>query len=277
MKLVQRVVLSAGLLPLLFLAVYIDLFNAVLFFVFILALSLLCARELYDLFGDIFLFSGKRWWLFCLPGALLVFLAYLNSFFRKPYLGILYITGYTLLVAAGCCIFCCRRESFLKSFLVIVLGYVYTGFFPLALLEVRTGYGSLYVYFLFLLGWVNDAGAYLIGMKFGRTRGIVRYSPNKSLEGYLAAFFITVAAGIAFKLVVRESFVPALWGSVALAVLIAFFAPAGDLVESAIKRKAGRKDSSGFLPGFGGVLDIFDSILFASPVYLLMIMVLINF
>ena len=276
-KVVQRVLLSAGFIPLLILVIHLDLFDALPFFIFTLALSVLGARELYSLFVRMFSFRSERWWVFCLPGALLIILFYLNSFFDQPYLGILYITGYTLTVGAGACVFCCWRGSFLKSFLVMVLGYAYTGLCPLAMLGIRIGYGPLYIYFLFLLGWIDDAGAYFVGIKFGRTRGIVKYSPNKSLEGYVAAFFITVAAGIGFKLAVSGGFGPGLWETAGLGFLVAVLAPAGDIVESVVKRKAGTKDSSALLPGFGGVLDIFDSILFASPVYCMMLIVLLKY
>jgi phosphatidate cytidylyltransferase len=276
-KLAQRVFLSAGFIPLVILVVRVKFGGALPFFAFTLALSVLCARELYGLFNTIFSLRSERWWVFCLPGSALIILFYLNSFFMLSYLGILYIMGYTIVIAAGCCFFCCYRGGFLRSFRVALLGYVYTGLLPLSMLWIRTSYGPLYVYFLFLLGWANDAGAYFVGTRFGRTRGIVRFSPSKSVEGYVAAFCVTVAAGVAFELVLKERFIPGVWAAVSLGFIIAICAPAGDIVESMMKRKAGVKDSSGFLPGFGGVLDIFDSILFASPVYSLVLFILQKF
>jgi phosphatidate cytidylyltransferase len=273
-RLVQRLLLSAAFIPILLIVIYLDFFKALPFFVFILALSVLSARELYSLLAKIFFFSDKRWWVFFLPGVTLIILFYLNSFFMKSYLGILYILGITFVIATGCSFFCCLQGGIFKSLLAILLGYAYSGLFPLSMLWIRTGHGPVYVYFLFLLGWINDAIAYFVGTRFGRTRGIVRYSPNKSLEGYTAAFCITVAVGICFDLVLKERFSIGVWAAAALSFLIAVCAPAGDIVESMVKRKAEVKDSSGFLPGFGGVLDIFDSILFASPVYSLMLAVL---
>lgn len=270
----QRVLLSVLLVPLLYATVKIDCCKGLLFFLFVLALSILSARELYRLFAETLELDRVKWWYCCLPQAVLIILNYLNSFFTMKYLGILYITGYTVLLQAVLGILICPGKKGGGRAALSLFGYVYTGLFPLALFLIRAVYGPPYVYLFFLLCWISDAAAYLVGMRFGKRRGIVRWSPQKSLEGYISAFCITVAVAVAAGLLFAERFGPAVWKTAMIGFVIAVTAPAGDVLESALKRKAKRKDSSGFLPGFGGVLDIFDSILLSAPVYLLLLSVL---
>jgi phosphatidate cytidylyltransferase len=265
---IRRIILSLAFIPVLILVIHIELFHGIFFFLFVFALSVLSVRELGLILERINHDKRRiRWFILCLPGSFLVLLHYLNSFFMKHYLAIIYIVAYTtfIVLVTACIRF--RSGDFFKSLLVRVLVYVYTGIFSVSLLEVRLSFGAVYIYFLFLLAWINDAGAYFIGTKFGKIKGIVSYSPNKSLEGYVAAFLLTVAAAIGFKLILPEKLPVDLKQALALGLLVAVLAPLGDLIESWVKRKGGVKDSSQFLPGLGGVLDIFDSILFTAPFY----------
>jgi len=270
----QRVLLSAVFVPILIAAVKIECCNGLFFFLFVLALSVLSARELYTLFAGILVPHRVKWWPCCLPQAALIILYYLNSFFVTKYLGMLYIAGYMCALQAvlGAVFYPGRKAG--ERVALSLLGYVYTGLFPLALFMVRAVYGPPYVYLLLLLGWISDAAAYLVGTRYGKRKGIVRWSPQKSLEGYISEFCITIAAAVATGLFFTEHFGPGVWRTAMLGFVIALTAPAGDIVESVLKRKAKKKDSSGFLPGFGGVLDIFDSILLSAPVYLLLLSVL---
>jgi phosphatidate cytidylyltransferase len=272
--LLQRVLLSVVLVPLLYAAVKIEYLGGCFFFLFVLSLSVLSARELFTLFAGILVLNRMKWWPCCLPQAVLIILYYLNSFFATKYLGILYIAGSTCALQAVCGAFFYTGRKVGERVALSLLGYVYTGLFPLALFAVRAVHGPPYVYLLFLLGWISDAAAYLVGTRYGRKRGIVRWSPQKSLEGYISAFCITIAAAVAIGLLFIDQFDTGVWRIATLGFVISVTAPAGDIVESALKRKAEKKDSSGLLPGFGGVLDIFDSILLSAPVYLLLLFVL---
>lgn len=111
--------------------------------------------------------------------------------------------------------------------------------------------------------WIGDSGAYYVGKTLGRHRMSPRISPNKTWEGLaggVAATFLAVAA-------FRAWFLPELpWiHALAVAAILAAAAPVGDLVESQIKRDTGVKDSSGLLPGHGGLLDRTDSLVYAAP------------
>ncbi|HWE36260.1 MAG TPA: phosphatidate cytidylyltransferase [Isosphaeraceae bacterium] len=114
-----------------------------------------------------------------------------------------------------------------------------------------------------------DTGAYTLGRLAGRHKLWPRLSPNKTVEGALGGLVFGVAAALAVVAVAREAFgVAALsWpAAVGFGVVVGTAAQLGDLMESMIKRDCARKDASAAVPGFGGVLDVLDSLLFAAPV-----------
>jgi len=123
-------------------------------------------------------------------------------------------------------------------------------------------YSYRYVLIPVILIWVNDVGAYMFGSALGTKKIKPLISPGKSLQGTLGGFFITLlAAFILWRL----------WPDIEVGYLttLAFAIPivslSGDLWESALKRNAGVKDSGNILPGHGGILDRYDSLLFVLP------------
>jgi phosphatidate cytidylyltransferase len=157
--------------------------------------------------------------------------------------------------------------------------------------------GALYVLYLMLLVWCGDIAAYYVGRAIGKHKLAPRISPGKSWEGAIASVLGAVVVGLlllhflpniqhAFyylhlstppggwttKLVAGPLQRPAtapLWLVALFAVVVNVAAQLGDLVESALKRGAGVKDSGTLLPGHGGVLDRIDALLFALPVGLI--------
>lgn len=121
-----------------------------------------------------------------------------------------------------------------------------------------------------VLTWVNDTGAYCVGVPFGRHRLIERVSPGKSVEGFVGGLFFS--AGVGALLFWLLGWLSPLFG-VVFGLAIAGVGVLGDLVESRLKRAVGIKDSGTFLPGHGGFLDRFDSLLFALPVAWLLLIV----
>ncbi|MDG2208606.1 MAG: phosphatidate cytidylyltransferase [Flavobacteriales bacterium] len=118
---------------------------------------------------------------------------------------------------------------------------------------------SLMLAFILLI-WTNDTGAYLIGKPIGKHKLMPRVSPGKSWEGLLGGMAL---ASLVASVVLGMNF----WW---VGGLIGATATAGDLVESAWKRKYGMKDSGAILPGHGGILDRFDGFLFAVPLFSLL-------
>jgi phosphatidate cytidylyltransferase len=156
-----------------------------------------------------------------------------------------------------------------------VFTLVYTGLTLLALPALRhSEEGKTLVTFLLCVVWAGDIAALYIGRAWGR-RKLTSLSPNKTWEGSIGSVLgsLAVTAGLialSRQLVAHDVVALVFPGSVAywllLAVVVNIAAQVGDLVESALKRSAGVKDSGTLLPGHGGVLDRIDALLLAAPV-----------
>lgn len=116
--------------------------------------------------------------------------------------------------------------------------------------------------FLFILIWINDSMAYVGGKLFGKHKLAPSISPGKSWEGLFSGFLFGwgAAAFFAFKLLPGNP-----WQWILVALLLLPLAVIGDLSESWLKRRAGKKDSGRIMPGHGGILDRFDSFLLSIP------------
>jgi len=125
--------------------------------------------------------------------------------------------------------------------------------------------GEWLIFFLLLVTWASDTGAYLVGTLYGRHRLAPTISPKKTVEGLVGGLIAAIIAGYA----ARWWFLPDLSGldCLILATLLTISGLWGDLTESAMKRSVGMKDSGGILPGHGGMLDRLDSLLFTAPVF----------
>jgi phosphatidate cytidylyltransferase len=132
-----------------------------------------------------------------------------------------------------------------------------------ALAYIKGDFNFHYQLGFLLLLWANDTGAYLVGMKFGRTKLFERHSPKKTWEGFIGG--IVISAGIAS--IISYYFKELPWYQwITVAILISCFGTLGDLIESMFKRSINVKDSGGLLPGHGGLLDRFDGLLLAAPI-----------
>lgn len=146
---------------------------------------------------------------------------------------------------------------------------------PLATLSFLYSLDKWLLLALFVLIWVNDTGAYCVGsltakLPKGNHKMAPHVSPKKSWEGLVGGYVFTLAGAFLlyhFGWFEKISGAHTGWLITALfALLVSSFGTMGDLMESLLKRSVGVKDSGVFLPGHGGVLDRFDSILLASPI-----------
>ena len=127
--------------------------------------------------------------------------------------------------------------------------------------------GTLFFFLPVALTWISDTAAYFGGRALGRRKLSPVISPNKTVEGAVAALLAGPAAGVFYGFVVLPRLGDSLGvqGLMALGLVVAAAATIGDLAESALKRECGVKDSSGLLPGHGGLLDRMDSLLWSIP------------
>lgn len=146
------------------------------------------------------------------------------------------------------------------------VGPLYIGLPCLALLVLRAKFGFAATAWVFAMIWATDIGAYAFGRGIGGPKLAPRISPNKTWAGLLGGMLCSAAVGAAgVALPCLGSGAPG-WAVLAgLGAVLAVVAQAGDLFESAIKRRVGAKDSSRLIPGHGGVLDRVDGLLTAAP------------
>ncbi|MBI9072758.1 MAG: phosphatidate cytidylyltransferase [Melioribacteraceae bacterium] len=154
-----------------------------------------------------------------------------------------------------------------------LLGIFYIGLFSASILALRELYsefttiyinGGYIIISLLITLWVCDSAAFFLGIKFGKNKLFPRVSPKKSWEGAIAGFVFSIIAMLILNYTILD-FIH--WSkALILGLIIGIIGQMGDLVESLFKRDANIKDSSALIPGHGGVLDRFDSLLFTAPV-----------
>ena len=258
-NLVQRLVVAAIFIPLL---LYVFYLGGIAFLVVVELIIILSVWEFFTL-TKIKLY----WWQKLLLVLAAAFPAISAQFLEDRYLletlvGTMFLT--TLPHA-----FTRSLGDVSRSISVAFFGVLYLSLGLGSLILLRNGdvvapeLAAGWVIFLFAAIWIIDTAAYYVGVKRGRNKLSPAISPNKTVEGFFGGFLGAVlAAGIFSFIFLKEvGFV----GLIVPAMIIAFFGQLGDLVESIFKREMGVKDSSNLIPGHGGILDRFDSLVFAAP------------
>lgn len=231
------------------------------------------------------IFSASSWFFLATVEVLIVLglleyfqMAEKKGFFINRVLGLIFgmllplafhLPGETIvLTVAVLCLFIFNfhrrlREQAMASTALTLFGLIYIGWFFSFLTKIRVlPNGPLWIFYLVFILKMGDAAAYFIGKRFGTHKYIVHISPNKSVEGALAGFVMTVVTSLLSKIYLPLVPLGHLFG---LGVLLGILGQLGDLAESLLKRDAGVKDS-GNIPGLGGVLDVMDSLLLTIPV-----------
>lgn len=159
----------------------------------------------------------------------------------------------------------CHRANPVKHMGLSVLSVVYIAV-PMTFATLVYLINPAILLLMFVMIWLNDTGAFLVGSIFGRHRLFERLSPKKSWEGFFGGLAVSIAVGYMAKIVFPAS-LPNYSGSVlaCFGAIVSILSTWGDLFESMIKRMCGVKDSGNIIPGHGGILDRIDSLLFVAP------------
>ncbi|AJD91031.1 phosphatidate cytidylyltransferase [Jeotgalibacillus malaysiensis] len=193
-------------------------------------------------------------WIFLLPNEYYELLNQLNySKIETALLSVLLLLVYTVL----------KKNRFTfddAAFAVFAMLYVGIGFFYF--IETRDA-DILWVVYALIIIWTTDSGAYFIGKSMGKRKLWPDISPNKTVEGFIGGILSALVVVVVFYMIAPLD--ANFWYLLPATVVLSAFGQIGDLVESALKRHYGVKDSGNILPGHGGLLDRFDSLLFVLP------------
>lgn len=147
----------------------------------------------------------------------------------------------------------------LNDVFATIFGIIYIPFFFQHIMYLD---GYKHIWLIIIISWGTDTFAYLFGNLFGRTKLSPKLSPNKTVEGSLGGILGAVVLTVIFC---KVFMVPDITKMIFLAIVCSVISQLGDLTASRIKRITGIKDYGYIIPGHGGILDRFDSILFVAP------------
>jgi phosphatidate cytidylyltransferase len=194
-------------------------------------------------------------WVFLIPNKYIGLFNELNiSKVEFALLGVLFFLTFTVITK--------NRFTF-DDVGFVILSAIYIGMGFYYFIETRSA-GLNYVFFALFIIWATDSGAYFIGRALGKNKLWPEISPNKTIEGSIGGIVCAIVVALIFQAV--APFEDSITKIVIVAIFLSVFGQIGDLVESAFKRHYQVKDSGQILPGHGGILDRFDSLLFVLPI-----------
>ena len=181
------------------------------------------------------------------------------------------ILSVMIYMSAG--VFLHTKYNFKEIYSAAFLTYFIALFFG-ALMRLRTDFGIEAVFLVFLCAWGTDTGAFFCGKAFGRHKLIPKVSPKKTVEGAIGGVICSAPLSCLYLYLLKHIFAIDYVGGVSyfgmsvLAVISSVFSQIGDLTASGIKRDCRGKDFGTILPGHGGIMDRFDSVVFIAPMVL---------
>lgn len=253
MVLLKRVLVAVFFIPLLIYIFYVGNIALTSF------LALIAFQMMFEL-REMFFKKGIVVPKIIIVLGLIVFLASIYSGMTLIFASLLL----TFIVVIGLDLFTSKLDGAMirgsaAIFIVVYVAVLLSSIYHIRLLENGR---NLILSLLFTI-WITDMAAFFVGRAIGKHKGIFKASPNKSLEGFLAGIFFSFAISYIFI----KFFGLSTPQGIAVAISGGIFGQMGDLFESILKRDTGVKDSSNVLPGHGGILDRFDSLLLAAPVF----------
>lgn len=265
-NLMYRILVSVVAIPAI---IFITLQGGLVFLFFVLLLTILGMREFYK-FAEVKGILPIRWLgMFCGTNLVAMFYSYnANGIMLFP---VLESGFFILLLIAGVIELFRNKPSPLNNLSTTFFGILYVAGCFGALVGLRemnllapTNANSYIIIMLFATIWICDSSAYFAGKLFGKHKLFERVSPKKTWEGAITGFLMAVL----FSIVARNNFLRflSIYDAIFIGIIVGVIGQTGDLFESLLKREVDIKDSSTIIPGHGGVLDRFDSLLFVAPV-----------
>lgn len=214
-----------------------------------------------------------------LNGFLLLSLILAAAVWAFPWLSVAEMSGLLLFaMTAALVAIILRKKELSRAILSSFFSGLYAPIGFLMIAEIRhlgshtDGFWLVLAFFLMI--WGNDVFAYFGGKQFGKRPLAPAISPKKTWEGFFFGF-LGAAMGFGIAYWISGSYPLSVWAVIPLVCTVSIAGPIGDLIVSRLKRTAGVKDSSGLLPGHGGLFDRFDSMILSAPliffIYWLMI------
>ncbi|MCK5136030.1 MAG: phosphatidate cytidylyltransferase [Bacteroidales bacterium] len=229
---------------------------------FLLVIMLVYGLSLRELFS---VYNQRKYIAHCLvaiSGGLLLPLTYLGLQFH---ISLLWFIVPALLWSIG---YLWSDSRYIGSLALFWLAIPLTSFYALGWFSETNSYHPVLPLSVIALVWINDIFAYVVGSLMGKHKIAPRLSPGKTWEGFFGGVVFTLLGGwLTFRL--TGEFAGGTW--IVLSMIISLFGLIGDLFESSLKRRINIKNTGNLLPGHGGILDRFDSLLFVAPLVLLLI------
>ncbi|MBI4041373.1 MAG: phosphatidate cytidylyltransferase [Deltaproteobacteria bacterium] len=223
------------------------------------------AAALYEYF--ILLCGEQELWFQRVLGSILGFFLAAIIIFRASFLYEGICISFLILFCVYLYVVHRERGTIEKQF--SLLSYSFLGIFYVSFLfsfwpKVRLlEEGVYWIFLVFIIPWISDTTAYVVGKQWGQAKLSPVISPHKTQEGSIAAIVASIFAVILYKIFIFDSI--SYGGCIYLGGVGSIFGQVGDLFESFIKRAFSVKDSGVAIPGHGGILDRFDSVLFCGP------------
>ena len=232
-----------------------------LLFAVLLAISIIGLRELYKVFN----FQNT---LLAGAGYLATFGWYVMLFFSKgQYAALLLIAALMVIM----CIFVFTYPKYeTNQVMATLFGVIYVSMMLSYIYQIRLMDNGLWIVWLVFIGsWISDTADYCVGMLIGKHKLAPVVSPKKSIEGSVGGIIGSALVGAIYALAIQSKLKMDFNPILAFAIIGAassVISQIGDLAASAIKRKHDFKDYGTLIPGHGGILDRFDSVLFTAPI-----------
>ncbi len=248
-NLTKRVLAGIIGIPLILSASY---FGGIYFLIFSIVVSSAALWEFCSMF------ETKGFSPLKIPGILISLISIAVTYYDRKYFELIIFSAGFLISASEIL----RKEKNPMNPLILIFGIFYITFPFIMLNALADSEHGRVVISIFILIWTCDTAAYFGGRKFGKHQ-LSSISPKKTWEGAAAGFVFTVVISLLIPFIFPD--VLSLTDAVVMGLIIGIFSQAGDLFESLIKRYCGLKDSSDIIPGHGGFLDRFDSLIFVTP------------